>query len=170
MIQKNINKLVVKLSSLVVFGMKNTISKCALSVALNVVAKSAKTSTELKDYVYDLKSNGMKPRKIRDHLMKHRPDEPKLNVEQIRYAVRSAIKTSIKPNFTYGELVEWLKTEMEIPEHLCWIICIIERIHPLHSSFQLVGFCVIWLAKQTSVQTARIKLCGKDSQSSLLEL
>lgn len=81
--------------------------------------KAAKLSSELREYIFDLKhESGMKPRKIREHLQKHRSNEPTPNVRQVRYAITKGEKANIKPTFSFGELAEWIKSEMTVPKDI----------------------------------------------------
>lgn len=57
----------------------------------------------------------MKPRKIKEHLKRNRPDEKTPTIRQIRYMLKSMERKNIPSTFSYGELIEWLKTQTSVP-------------------------------------------------------
>lgn len=81
-----------------------------------VLHKRKKQSSDLREYIYDLKfKDGMKPRKIKEHLKRNRPNEP-LTIRQIRHILTTESRSKIPDTFSFGELIEWLKSQTKIPE------------------------------------------------------
>lgn len=109
-------------------GMKvfKSFSNLQFTVATSVGAHTHPTSAskkmyttkpELMEYIYDLKfKDGMKPRKIRDHLKRNRPEEPVLEIRKIRYILKVMEQKKIPSTFSYGEMIEWLKTQTNVPD------------------------------------------------------
>lgn len=78
--------------------------------------KVYKAKPELMEYIYNLKfQDGLKPRKIKQHLSRNKPDEPPLKIRQIRYILQIMEQKKIPPTFCYGEMIEWLKTQTNVP-------------------------------------------------------
>lgn len=74
------------------------------------------TKPELMEYIYNLKvQDGLKPRRIQQHLGRNKPEEPPLKIRQIRYILQKMEQKKIPPTFCYGEMVEWLKTQTNVP-------------------------------------------------------
>lgn len=82
-----------------------------------VVYKRQQKSDELWQLIWDLKhKDGMKPRKIRDHLLRTRPNDKMLTIRQIRHIIHAISAEKIPSTFTFGELVEWLKSQTKVPK------------------------------------------------------
>lgn len=74
---------------------------------------------ELWKYIYELKHNdNMKPRKIKEHLKRNKSEYTTPTIRQIRHIIQSTQNKKIPSTFSYGELVEWLKTETATPVDL----------------------------------------------------
>lgn len=74
---------------------------------------------EFRKYVYDLKyKDRMKPRAIKEHLKRNRPNDPSPNIRKIRYMLKSLEKENIPSTFSFGELIEWLKTKTSVPDSI----------------------------------------------------
>lgn len=83
------------------------------------VGTKSQKCPELWEYVYNLKhEDSMKPRKIKEHLKRNKPEYTTPTIRQIRHIIQSTQNKKIPSTFSYGELVEWLKTETAIPDDL----------------------------------------------------
>lgn len=81
--------------------------------------KQQQKSPELWEYIYNLKfEDAMKPRRIKEHLKRNRPNDATLTIRQIRHILKTMELTKIPPTFSFGELIEWLKSQTNVPEGL----------------------------------------------------
>lgn len=73
-------------------------------------------SDELREYIYNLKfEDGMKPRRIKQHLTRNKPEHSTLTIRQIRHILKCMENSKIPSTFSFGELVEWLKLQTKVP-------------------------------------------------------
>lgn len=81
--------------------------------------KSHTANQELMEYIYNLRyEDSMRPRKIKQHLARNKPDEPPLKVRQIRYILKIMHGKKVPATFSYGEMIEWLKTQTAVPDSI----------------------------------------------------
>lgn len=84
-----------------------------------VVCKRQRKCSELWEYIYNLKfEDGLKPRSIKQHLKRNRPNDAALTVRQIRHILKSMEAIKIPSTFSFGELIEWLKPQTKVPERV----------------------------------------------------
>lgn len=83
----------------------------------SVVSKRQQKSPELWNYIYGLKyEDRMKPRKIKEHLKRNR--NVTLTIRQIRHILKTMEQEKIPSTISFGELIEWLKSQQKLPENV----------------------------------------------------
>lgn len=81
--------------------------------------KSHTSNQELMEYIYNLRyEDSTRPRKIKQHLTRNKPDEPPLKIRQIRYILEIMHEKKVPATFSYGEMIEWLKTQTAVPNSI----------------------------------------------------
>lgn len=83
------------------------------------LSKKSNYSDAMKQEAFSLKMDfAMKPKLIQKHLKQNYPTEQTPNVAQVRRILQNQIATVIPPTITYGQLYEWCKSEMAVPEDI----------------------------------------------------
>lgn len=83
----------------------------------NVEHKRQRKTSELWEFIYNLKfEDGLKPRRIKEHLKRTRPNDSILTIRQIRHILKTMEDMKIPSTFSFGELVEWLKSQTKQPK------------------------------------------------------